>query len=217
MQSSRSKRQLADKLAAWILMIVSFLALIITLYSWLSLIKSFGFTGLDLTTSVYLVLTIFSLIGITIGLERYGVLEGMRKDQSEANRALHASIPCRALMTTRENYEEARRLIEHCTGDEIIRATSLALSHQDLDLDFDKYLDILAKKIRDAKRQGGTMRYRAIMGMQLDAQGMPPLDKQQAILARRKKFKYYDVLNDRLIHIKYLETRWSLDIMVQPH
>jgi len=58
------------------------------------------------------------------------------------------------------------------------------------------------------------MRYRVIMGMQLDAQGTPPPDKQQAILTRRKKFKNYDVLNDRLMQIKYLETRWSLDIVI---
>src|SRR5258708_13071831 len=124
MQSSRSKRELADKLDIWILMIVSFLALIITLYSWLSLIKSFGFTGLDLTTSVYLVLTIFSLIGITIGLERYGVLEGMRKDQSEANRALHASIPCRALIKPRKITKKAGKLFKLATGIKIFRPPS---------------------------------------------------------------------------------------------
>ena len=57
------------------------------------------------------------------------------------------------------------------------------------------------------------MRYRVIMGMQLDAEGAPPPDKQQAILTRRKKFKNYDVLNDR-VQIKYLETQWSLNILI---
>jgi hypothetical protein len=214
MRSSRSKRELADRLATWLLVIVSLVALFITVYSLLSLIKSFGWNGLDLTTSVYLVLTIFSLIGIAIGLERYGVLEGMRAEQAEVTHALHSSIDCRTLTSTHETYEEARRLIEYCTGNEIIRATTLGISHEERDLDFDRYLDALAKKIRDTKRRGGTMRYRVIMGMQLDAQGTPPPDKQQAILTRRKKFKNYDVLNDRLMQIKYLETRWSLDIVI---
>jgi hypothetical protein len=214
MQPSHPKHVLADKFATWVLMIVSIIALIITLYSWLSLIKFLGLTGLDITTSVYLVLTIFSLIGIAIGLERYGVLEGMRREQIEANRALHASIPCRTLMTTQENYEETKRLIEHCTGDEIIRATSLGISHEERDPAFDSYLDTLARKIQDARRHGEAMRYRIIMGMQLDAQGAPPPNKQQAILARRKKFKHYNVLNNRLLHIKYLETQWSLDMVI---
>ena len=47
MRSSRSKRELADRLATWILVIVSFAALGITVYSWLGLIKSFGWKGLQ--------------------------------------------------------------------------------------------------------------------------------------------------------------------------
>lgn len=121
----------------------------------------------------------------------------------------------RPLRGSKEIYREARRMIEQCDGDEIIRATSISTSlPKDSDPDredVEKYIAYLATRCGTAKGNDHSLIYKTVIGFVLE-DGRPPPHKHRAIHKRLDSFAQADAA-DRLV-MRYLETSWSLDVLI---
>ena len=136
----------------------------------------------------------------------------------ELHGAVSTSI--KPLMGSGAVYQEVTKLLEACTGSEIIRTTSLTVLASDSDKDKDesppdspelaRYLEAMAQTI--AAKKGTGMSYRCVMGFRLDRSGSPPPNKKRAISKRRAVFSKHNVLSN--MKLKYLNSSWALDMII---
>jgi hypothetical protein len=113
-------------------------------------------------------------------------------------------------------YREAQRMVEHCKGHGVIRATSISTGWPESDdpdyqcvLDFFK---VLAAKCARAKREGKDLLYETILGFPAGTGGIPTPRKKKSVTERLRVFGHENA-RDR-IRLMYLETEWSLDVLI---
>jgi len=166
-----------------------------------------------------ILLIMVASLALGLGIERLatmGELEAeIRRTHSDMVEAFNAvqqvlvtAVPFRVLTSEKAIFEEAIHIINVCKDSDIIRATGLtpeALTQQQgSTVQFQSYLSTIAKRIKKAKEQGGSLSYRVVLGSERD--------RQQSIQIRRDVCSSEGVL-DRLV-IKSVEMTWPLEILL---
>ncbi len=121
-----------------------------------------------------------------------------------------------ALVGRSSVYKQANELVCKCKGTESILATSLGRysdeEGEDVNKEWIEYVEILARKIGEAKKEDQRMEYKVVMAFQPDGKGFPPPDKLRAIKRRGNAFVKHDAL-DRL-SIMSIDISWSIDVLI---
>jgi len=128
------------------------------------------------------------------------------------------SSPVRAvpLIGREAIYYAARAMVQQCSNDEIIRATSISTTMPGDDESdhplVEAYLDSIVSKCAQAKLESQALVYRTVLGFQRDSNGIPPAHKLRSITRRRDLFKAHGL--SRSLDMRYIETDWSLDVLI---
>lgn len=127
-----------------------------------------------------------------------------------------SSIRVTMLVGPEKIFVEARRMVERCKGHEVIRATSITTAwpgSEDSETKYvEEFLRALASRCSAAKKDGESLLYKTVLGFPAGTRGEPPEHKKLSIINRRKFFDN-EGAGDRLI-MKYIETDWSLDVLI---
>lgn len=126
------------------------------------------------------------------------------------------SVKAFALIGGSSVYKHTGELVSKCKGTESILATSLGRysdeEGEDVNKEWIEYIEIMARKIGEAKKQGQRMEYKVVMAFQPDEKGFPPPDKLRAIKRRGNTFAKHDAL-DRL-SLMSIDISWSIDVVI---
>jgi len=166
-----------------------------------------------------LLITVAAL-AVALGIERRTIIGELETevrrthfDMVEAFNAVQqvliSGVPFQVLTSEKAIFEEALRLINMCKDSDVIRVTGLtpAKAGEEETQDYtNDYFSTIAKRIKRAKKRGGSLAYRVVLGEE------PPPERRKTIQKRHEAFSAEGVL-DRLV-IRSLDTTWPLEMFL---